>query len=195
MFTKFFRAGFIAVAASFLLASNAFAQSTILVVDTGRVLSESEVGKHIARQMEAMSSTEAANFKAKISPLESTSKRLNDRLKTAQTSGQQAMQTLSQDSAFVTQMQNFQKDQQKVALEERIATEELRRTQLKAIGKVEERLQTILQTLVQERNADVVLERSLVIYGDGADVTDTVIQRLNAQLRTVPVTRERLPRK
>ena len=60
--------------------------------------------------------------------------------------------------------------------------------------KVNDRLRDILKTIVAERNADVVLERSLVIYGEPADVTDTVIQRLNSQLRTVPVTRERLPR-
>ena len=68
-------------------------------------------------------------------------------------------------------------------------------TEAKAVQKVQERLRVILEAIVAERNADVVLERSLVIYGDPVDVTDTVISRLNSQMKTVPVTRERLPRK
>ena len=44
------------------------------------------------------------------------------------------------------------------------------------------------------KGKNVVLERSLVIYGDPVDVTDVVITRLNSQLKTVPVKRERLPR-
>jgi len=73
--------------------------------------------------------------------------------------------------------------------------QEMKITEAKAVQKVQERLRTILKTIVAERNADVVLERSLVIYGDPVDVTDTVISRLNGQMKTVPVTRERLPRK
>jgi len=61
---------------------------------------------------------------------------------------------------------------------------------------VNEKLAKILEAVVAERNADVILDRSLVIYGGkSTDITDTVISRLNSQLRTVPVVRERLPRK
>ena len=72
---------------------------------------------------------------------------------------------------------------------------ELKLTESKAIEKVNVHLREVLKAVVEERNADVVLERSLVIYGDPADVTDTVISRLNSKVKTVPVTRERLPRK
>ena len=40
--------------AAILFSASAFAQSTILVVDTGRVLRDSDVGKHIARQLETI---------------------------------------------------------------------------------------------------------------------------------------------
>ena len=36
---------------SFVFSISAFAQSTILVVDTGRVLRDSDVGKHISTQL------------------------------------------------------------------------------------------------------------------------------------------------
>jgi len=156
-------------AAAAMLSATALAQSTILVVDTGRVLRDSDV--------------------AKASPLESKGKSLEAQLK-----GQTA-QTLQTNTALQQQIKTFREDQQKVAIDLQYKQQEMKITEAKAVQKVQERLRTILKTIVAERNADVVLERSLVIYGDPVDVTDTVISRLNGQMKTVPVTRERLPRK
>ena len=86
-------------------------------------------------------------------------------------------------------------DQQKFQVEQAYTERELKITEAKAIGQINQRLKTIINEIAKERNADVVLEKSLVIYGGPADVTDLVISRLNSQLTTVPVTRERLPRK
>jgi len=176
-------------AATAMLSATALAQSTILVVDTGRVLRDSDVGKHIARQLETIGKSMEAEAKAKASPLESKGKSLEAQLK-----GQTA-QTLQTNTALQQQIKTFRQDQQKVAIDLQYKQQEMKITEAKAVQKVQERLRTILKTIVAERNADVVLERSLVIYGDPVDVTDTVISRLNGQMKTVPVTRERLPRK
>ena len=176
-------------AAAVLLSATALAQSTILVVDTGRVLRDSDVGKHIARQLETIGKSMEAEAKAKASPLESKSKSLEAQLK-----GQTA-QTLQTNTALQQQIRSFREDQQKVAIDVQYKQQEMKITEAKAVQKVQERLRVILKAIVAERNADVVLERSLVIYGDPVDVTDTVISRLNSQMKTVPVTRERLPRK
>ena len=99
------------------------------------------------------------------------------------------------DTALRAQAQALQTDQQKLQLEEYYTANELKITEEKALRQVSQRMKIIIDQIAQERNADVVLEKSLVIYGGPADVTDTVISRLNSQLTTVPVTRERLPRK
>jgi len=188
MLFKFFRVALIGAAFSLLFSASAFAQSTILVVDTQRVLRESEVGKHIARQLETISKSMDAEFKAKANPLQSKAKSLEAQLK-----GKTA-QDLQSNTALQAQLKSFQEDQMKVREDMAYKQRELQITEGKAVKQVNDRLKTILKTLVAERNADIVLERSLVIYGDPADVTDTVISRLNSQLRTVSVTRERLPR-
>ena len=186
---KFIRATLFGAALSLCFTSLAYAQgSTILVVDTKRVLTESEVGKHIARQLESIGKSMESEAKAKASPLESKGKSLEAQLKGATRASLQA------DTALQQQIKTFREDQQKVAIDVQYKQRELQITEAKAVQKVNERLRTILKTIVTERNADVVLERSLVIYGEPADVTDTVIQRLNSQMRTVAVTRERLPR-
>lgn len=176
------------IGATAILGASAFAQSTILVVDTNRVLRDSEVGKHIARQLETIGKSVEAEAKASATPLESKGKSLQ-----AQLQGK-SVQSLQGDAALQAQIKSFQTDQQKLKVDIAYKQKEMQLTEAKAVEKVQDRLRTILKTIVTERNADVVLERSLVIYGDPVDVTDTVISRLNVQLKTVPVTRERLPR-
>lgn len=180
-------AGF-AIAAAFAGAS--FAQSTILVVDTKKVLKDSLVGQHVARQLETIYTSANSEMKAKRSPLETKAKSLQ-----AQVKSKGSVEAVRADSALKAQAQSLQVDQQKLQVEEYYTAQELKITEAKALGQVSKRLESIIQQIATERNADVVLEKSLVIYGAPADVTDLVISRLNSQMKTVPVTRERLPRK
>jgi len=180
-------AGFV-LAASFAGAS--FAQSTILVVDTQKVLKDSIVGQHVARQLETIYTSANSEMKAKRSPLESKAKSLQ-----AQVSTKTSVEELRADTSLQAQAKSLQTDQQKLQVEEYYTAQELKITEQKALGQVSKRLKTIIDQIAKERNADVVLEKSLVIYGGPADVTDIVISRLNSQVTTVPVTRERLPRK
>jgi len=185
-FTKI--AAGIALAAVF--AGTSFAQSTILVVDTQKVLKDSIVGQHVSRQLESIYTSASSEMKAKRSPLETKAKSLQEQ---AKAKGSNA--AVRADTALISQAQSLQADQQKYQIEEYYTTQELKITEAKALGLVSKRLQTIIDQIAKERNADVVLEKSLVIYGGPADVTDIVISRLNSQVTSVPVTRERLPRK
>lgn len=185
-FTRIFAGLTIAVA----FAGTSFAQSTILVVDTQKVLKDSIVGQHVARQLETIYTSASSEMKAKSSSFESKAKSLQ-----AQASSKTSVEELRADASIVAQVQSLKTDQQKLQVEEYYTQQELKITEAKALGQVSKRLKVIIDQIAKERNADVVLEKSLVIYGGPADVTDIVISRLNSQLTTVPVTRERLPRK
>ena len=192
-FNMFFRtvtkvAAGVAIAAAFATAS--FAQSTILVVDTQKVLKDSIVGQHVARQLETIYTSASSEMKAKRSPLETKAKSLQAQVKT-----KGSVEAVRADTSLQAQAKSLQADQQKLQIEEYYTSQELKITEAKALGQVSKRLQTIIDQIAKERNADVVLEKSLVIYGGPADVTDIVISRLNSQVTSVPVTRERLPRK
>jgi len=180
-------AGF-AIAITF--AGTSFAQSTILVVDTQKVLQESIVGKHVARQLETIYSSAGSEIKARLSPLETKQKSLQ-----AQASTKTSIEEIRADASLRAQAQALQTDKQKLQVEQYYTEQELKITQIKAVGQVSKRVETIIGQIARERNADVVIDKSQVIYGDPADITDLVISRLNSQLTTVPVTRERLPRK
>lgn len=167
----------------------AYAQSTILVVDTQKVIKDSIVGQHIARQLETIYTSASNEIKAKRSPLESKAKSLQAQLQT-----KASVEELRADASLQAQARALQTDQKKFQQEEYYTANELKITEQKALSQVSQRIKIIIDQIAQERNADVVLEKSLVIYGGPADVTDTVISRLNSQMTTVPVTRERLPR-
>jgi len=180
----------LSIAASFMFSATAFAQSTILVVDQGRVLRESAVGKHIQAQMKSIGSSMEAEVKATASPLESERDRLVNELKTLDANALKTRPDLQKRAQDI--MEKGQKTQLDVAYKQR----ELQITEAKAMKQVNERLAKILEAVVAERGADIILDRSLVIYGGkSTDITDTVISKLNSQMRSVSVVRERLPRK
>lgn len=179
----------IGAAGALLMSASAFAQSTILIVDQGRVIRDSEVGKHIARQLESIGKSMESEMKASTAPLTSERDRLVAELKNMDASAVQSRPDLQQRAKDL--MTKGQKQQ----LEARYKQQELAITEQKALKQVNEKLAKVLEAIVAERGADIILDRSLVIYGGKtADVTDTVISRLNSQLRTVTVSRERLPR-
>jgi len=178
----------LSAAAAILMTASAYAQSTILIVDQSKILRESEVGKHINRQLESIGKTMESELKAAISPLESEKNSLIAEIKAlggTNISTRPDLQSRSNNLAVNTQKQKYE-----AVMKQR----ELAKTEAVAYQKVSKTLEEILKVVVAERNADVVIDRSAVIYGKPADVTDLVLSRLNSQLRTVQVTRERLPR-
>jgi len=137
-------------AAAIMFSASAMAQSTILVVDTGRVLRDSDVGKHIKRQLETIGKSMESEAKAKASPLQTRGKSLEAQLKG------KTRASLQGDTALQDQIKSFQKDQQAIAVDLQYKQKELQITESKAVQKVQERLRVILKAIVAERNADVV---------------------------------------
>ncbi len=185
--SKVYRAS-IAFAATALISASAFAQSTILVVDQSRLLRDSEVGKHIQRQLQSIGTSMKSELDASTSPLKSEGANLQAEIKALGSTD------LSSRPDLKSRINSFAGKSQKQQMEAAIKQRELALTEAKAYQKVNEKLRGILEQVVNERNADVVIDRSAVIYGKPADVTDIVMSRLNSQMKTVSVTRERLPR-
>lgn len=165
-----------------------FAQSTVLVVDTGKVYTDSQVGQHIERQITSMATTTKTQLEAQGTPLQSRGKSLM-----TQMDGKTRDQ-IAGDAALVSQLQKQQKDEQQLQQDAAIAQRELQISKLKAVQLVDAKVSSIIKKIVEERNADIVIDRANVIYGAPADITTDVLTRLNAQMKTVPVTREKLPR-
>ena len=97
---------------AFAFSTISHAQSTILVVDTGKVLKDSLVGQHVARQLETIISSAQSEMKAKTSPFETKAKSLQ-----AQIKSKTSVEELRADAGLRAQAQSLQTDQQKLQLE------------------------------------------------------------------------------
>ncbi len=184
-----FKAVALSMGALIVLSSTALAQTTILVVDQNRVLKTSEVGQHVKRQIESIGAQMEAELQAQVTPMLTERDSLAAELKGMSADALRTRTDLQQRA------QSLQEKDNKAKLEASYKQKELQITEQKAIAQINQRLSTILETMVAERGADLILDRSLVIYSaKTVDITEDVISRLNSQLKTVAVTRERLPR-
>jgi len=166
------------------------AQSTILVVDQSRVLRDSDVGKHVKRQITSIGKQMEAEMKAQVSPIVDERTKLMAELQNINAEALKSRPDLQQRAV------SLQQKNQKTQLEMKYKQTELQITEQKAIAKINEKLATIIKAIVDEKRADIVLDRSVVIFtGPNTDITDMTISRLNSQLKTVTVVRERLTRK
>lgn len=58
---------------------------------------------------------------------------------------------------------------------------------------VMEALEEILQEIVNERGADILIDRANLVFAtEAVDISDAAIQRLNSRMTTTPVNRVRL---
>jgi Skp family chaperone for outer membrane proteins len=180
-----------AVAAALALAIGfaTFAQAQqVLVMSEDRILRESAVGQHIATELERV----GQEIQAELAPLGQSIQQENEAL-TAETSAL-SEDAIRQRPDLVSRLQALQQDAQQFEARRRIAQQELVATERAAMQPVLETLQGVLQEIVQERGAALLLDRSTVVYaGDSIDITASAVERLNQRISTTPVNRVRAP--
>lgn len=180
----------IAAAALAFAAMPAMAQSGILVVDMQKVYSDSKVGKHITSRMKSLAATDEATIKSQASSLESTMKSLRPQLEG------KSQQDILSNASLKTQLESFGKRQGELQSTARKKQAELALTRNKALGTVNTQVKSVLEQIAKERGAAAVMEAGSVLYipdSSSADITATVIQRLDQRMTTTPVTRQSLP--
>lgn len=170
------------------ISAPAMAQQTILVINEDQILRESAVGQHIATRLQAISTELDGELRALRTPIDEEAERLN-----AETAGitQEAIQ---QRPDLLQRIQTVSQQAQEFEARRQQYSNELVATERAAMRPVLEALQAVLQEVVQDRNADIVIDRGALVYaGQSVDASADVIERLNARLPTVPVNRVRLP--
>ncbi|QNL18667.1 OmpH family outer membrane protein [Hyphobacterium sp. CCMP332] len=170
------------------ISAPAMAQQTILVINEDQILRESAVGQHIATRLQAISTELDGELRALRTPIDEEAERLNaETAAITQEAIQQRPDLLQRIQTVSQQAQEFEARRQQYS-NELVATERA------AMRPVLEALQAVLQEVVEDRNADIVIDRGALVYaGQSVDASVDVIERLNARLPTVPVNRVRLP--
>ncbi len=178
------------IMAGFMFANNAHAQSKTLVVDYNKVINDSKAGKSIARQLKTIASSMQNEVKAEMRSLENEGKSVQ-----ASTKGLK-LSDLKSRPDIQEKIKKFEMKKQKTALEMQYKDAEMKKTQAVALQKVAKKMNTIIASIARERGADLVIDTSAsYYYTPSVDITATVLSRLDSQMPSVSVVRERLPRK
>jgi Skp family chaperone for outer membrane proteins len=154
----------------------------ILVIDRAAILRGSAVGQNIMTQVRALTVT-----------AENTLKGQDNALRQEGAALQQQLAILS-PSVKAAKIKAFQAKQ--AALQQAVQTQQglIQGGVLKARQQVEQALGPILQGIMKERGANLLLDRNAVVLGTvDVDITGVAIQRLNQKLPTVKVVPTPLP--
>ena len=168
----------------------ASADITIIVVDQGKVLEQSKAGKDMAQKLNTMADQIEGDLKRKDGALQVEQKGLKDKIAPLNQAA------IAQDQQLQNQLKNFESKVQNFEISRRKEAAQLELTRRDAMVKYSTALQAAIKSVMAERKADLVLERSLVIESATAiDVTDAVIAKLDATSPTIAVVKQALPEK
>ena len=152
-------------------------QAKIVVLDRAAILQFSKAGQDIARQMQAYANQAKADLQGQGRALQAEGRAL-----------QQQVAILAPDvkqkrlDAFRAKEQSLQSVAQR-------KDEQLKAGFAQARATMEQALGPILQQLVKERGANLVLDKQAVVFSNtsGFDITGEAINRLNQKLPAIKV--------
>jgi Skp family chaperone for outer membrane proteins len=149
---------------------------TIMVVDVQSLLQNSKSAKMVRQQIEGKRN----EYAKEISQQEETLRQERDALQRQQSS-------LSAD-ALNQKGREFQAKVNELDRNVQSKRQALERSNAEALEKIQEAMLKIITDIAKDRKANLVFQRSeLVLFDQGFDVTDEVLQKLDDQLPTLTV--------
>lgn len=148
----------------------------ILVVDRGEVLRNSAAGKKMLEQIDTLGKSMQTEYEPEQKKLQEDAQGLQSQLAVLAPSAREERQRALRD--------------RQVALQRKVQE---RQAQIqgginKARSTIEQALNPILEQITRERNANMLVERGLVVWATAdIDITQVAVQRLDTALPTVTV--------
>jgi outer membrane protein len=177
------------LAAPIVSAPPAHAQAAVqnvLVVDLDQVVARSVAGRDVQSKLQGIRNQITGELQAEANGLQNDQKALGPRFQGK--SPQQALEELQKDQNLAKQYQSYQQRLQAAVEKENLRNQELQVTRDRAINQVLQAADPIVQELLTQRGALIVLERGSVYKMQPAvDITNDVIARLDQRLKTVSV--------
>ncbi|WP_164516440.1 OmpH family outer membrane protein [Minwuia thermotolerans] len=152
--------------------------AVIATMDSQRILREAKAGKSVASQIKSF-----------IDELQAVIKREDEALKARQDELRQQAAILSPDALEQrrAELQQSFNDAQRMVQDRRVAIDQTRQQALEVI---KGQMLDIIEELQQERDFNVVLDRSSYSWAlPSLDITDEIVKRLDQRLPSVSVAR------
>jgi outer membrane protein len=172
----------LALSLPFLLAATAAyadpPQPKIVVLDRAAIMTFSKAGQDVAKQMQAYSNQAKNELAARGKALQNDGRTL-----------QQQVAILAPDLK-AKKLADFQAREQALQAEVQKKDEQMRAAFAQARQTMESKLGPILQQLVKERGANLVLDKQAVVFAPSAggfDITGDAIKRLDQQMPALKI--------
>jgi outer membrane protein len=149
----------------------------VVVLDRVAILQVSKAGRDIARQLQALNVQTKANFEAQQKALAAEGQQLRQ-----QVAIMAADQRQKREDAFNAKVRSLDESAQRRAAQIQQASQVSSQAVAQALG-------PILEEIVKERGANMVLDKQAVIYSssNAFDITPDAIARLDAKLPSYKV--------
>lgn len=167
----------------------AAAQGTsVVVIDQRKIMRDSRAGKDIQSKMKSIEEQIKRELESTSRSLESEGKSIESRTKNM------TPQAVAADATLKSQVEGFYKKAGEFNRTRQIRARELQITERKAWNEFFKALQPVLQEVVNEKSAQIMLDRSSTVFANPSlDASSLVISKLDSRKPTINVVRERLP--
>lgn len=172
-------AGLVMAAVSFPMLAQAQTANPIISVDMDKVIATSVAGQDINNKLKSIRATMASELNTDGASLSAEGKRLESTPEAAQQTKQFEQQREAYESRAKALAQKSVKFDQQLAA-----------TRSQALDKLQSSMEPVVKSLVAKKGATMLVDERFVLYAvPGVDVTDELINNMNASIKTIPVTR------
>jgi len=171
------------------LSPAATAQGTkVVVIDRVKIYAESLAGQDLRTKVAAIETTMQGELKPSADKLQADGTSLESR-----TQGM-TREAILADATLKAEVEQLSREAQLFQQSRQITANELALTERAALAEFNNALIPVLREVVAENNANIILDKSQVVFVDEAtDVSASVIAKLNAATPAINVVRQKMP--
>ena len=174
--------------AAFTVPTAAAQGSNVIAIDEVKILRESKAGQDMATKLNNIETQMNNELAPERTSLQTEGKTLDAKLQG------KSREQVNADAALVSELNAYQTKASVFAAKAQKASQEFALTERVALATFNQALEPVLLQVIQEKNAQLVVSKSSVIYSaDSIDATALVIQKLDAASPTLAVTRQKMP--
>ena len=162
--------------------------TTIVVIDQRKIMRDSRAGKDIQAKMKSIEDQIKSELEKTSRSLASEGESIETRTKGM------TPQAVAADPTLKGQVESFYKKAGEFNRTRQVRATELQITERKAWNEFFKALQPVLQEVVNEKGAQIMLDRSTTVFTNPSlDASALVISKMDSRQPTINVVRERLP--
>ena len=162
--------------------------ATVIAIDEAKILRDSKAGKDLQTKLNNIETQMNNELNPTRTSLQTEGNTLDGKLQG------KTREQVAADATLVNEIKAYQTKANTFAATSNKYSKEFALTERAALTEFNKILEPVMLEVINEKNAQVVVSKSQVIYtADSIDVTATIISKLDARSPSVTVTRQHIP--